>query len=315
MGKESTTIEIRRGFSIRQQNTTEGTEGIPFTCSFDIVVPKECYFDTSDGWNIHNGFKFHVAPWPCIIAKKITLISRNTRLSGSNEGNLCSGFSVRVGDKLWGSHTCMRLFCPLLPPVITSVMDTMPPLHHIAGDALQRDKDYKAGLAEKTRMFGADSREVEAFVAENHPTTGNLVALAIDRQCFEEIPILLEQLESGEIRQDEFDVQFASKTKGSMNFLKSWSEEGRKYRSDAVHASRDKSVTEQQDIRIIVPHVASLQNIKAKLKNLIANFTLSSLNSSNCIYMDTEPIEAGGSGHGHKEDSLLGLQVQENQQN
>ncbi|KAJ3378542.1 hypothetical protein HDU80_002829, partial [Chytriomyces hyalinus] len=41
--------------------------------------------------------------------------------------------------------------------------------------ALRRDKEYMAGLAEKTRVFGAGSLEVEAYVAENYPTSGNVV--------------------------------------------------------------------------------------------------------------------------------------------
>ncbi|KAJ3012988.1 UNVERIFIED_CONTAM: hypothetical protein HDU68_000921, partial [Siphonaria sp. JEL0065] len=51
--------EIRRGVSVWQQNTSPGTEGISFTCTFDDIAPKDCNWNMHDGWERQDGFTFH----------------------------------------------------------------------------------------------------------------------------------------------------------------------------------------------------------------------------------------------------------------
>ncbi|KAJ3001971.1 UNVERIFIED_CONTAM: hypothetical protein HDU68_006544, partial [Siphonaria sp. JEL0065] len=53
--------------------------------------------------------------------------------------------------------------------------------------ALQRDKTFKKRKAELTSQFGPDSTEVTVFVAENHPTTGNLVKMEQHRNSAAEV--------------------------------------------------------------------------------------------------------------------------------
>jgi hypothetical protein len=49
------------GQSVLQQNTTRGTEGIPFECQFDERAPKDCTFEKSEQPKM---FKFYRECFP-----------------------------------------------------------------------------------------------------------------------------------------------------------------------------------------------------------------------------------------------------------
>jgi hypothetical protein len=55
------------GHSVLQQNTTRGTEGIPFECQFDERAPKDCTFEKSEQPKMFKFYREHLPLLICLL--------------------------------------------------------------------------------------------------------------------------------------------------------------------------------------------------------------------------------------------------------
>ncbi|KAJ3120140.1 hypothetical protein HK100_012918, partial [Physocladia obscura] len=67
----------------------------------------------------------------------------------------------------------------------------------------ERDKVFKKRKAELTAQFGANSPEVNEYVAQNHPTTGNLVAMKKYNDCRDAIARINKMADDNDISDEE----------------------------------------------------------------------------------------------------------------
>ncbi|KAJ3124406.1 hypothetical protein HK100_011246 [Physocladia obscura] len=160
--------------------------------------------------------------------------------------------------------------------------------------ALQSDKEYKAGLAEKTRMFGAGFRKVEAFVAENHPTTGNLVNLEKDEIAKKKLAGLV--AEEGELRKaglwnqresERLDIARKNAMAESHNLKGNACESKhisqRKWAEKAASRRKGIAVPDLPLADVLLEHAPNLQEFVDNHSGLSAAFS----NPSNTVSVDT----------------------------